>query len=360
MVAVANIASLLAALLVAGSLAAPPNVHAPPPDGVAPRAGAPPVEGGSCDIATDRVACANATSIVMCRHNKWVALSSCGSGRFNQAVSKASAAIGQSYPRPSNAQCSAFLSGLPKGRISSGREAAMFLANILWESDGLRAKEEYDCKANPDWCAQNYKLPDDSPGKAYWGRGYIQLTWGYNYKAASRALFGSDVLVNNPSLVANNENVAWDVSYWYWSENVHSDPGVQAGKFGASVNKINGALECRGAAQAKAKKRYEMYKLSDGERAYLARHGTDMLRDFYRVWTAKEAYVKATGTGIVDVDLATIDVSLAPDGQAGVRANGQPVPLELRAGSLDSSHVFCVAAARGVAWALRTIGPSDL
>ncbi|KAJ2771190.1 hypothetical protein IWQ56_001886 [Coemansia nantahalensis] len=181
--------------------------------------------------------------------------------KFNQAVSKASAAIGQSYPRPSNAQCSAFLSGLPKGRISSGREAAMFLANILWESDGLRAKEEYDCKANPDWCAQNYKLPDDSPGKAYWGRGYIQLTWGYNYKAASRALFGSDVLVNNPSLVANNENVAWDVSYWYWSENVHSDPGVQAGKFGASVNKINGALECRGAAQAKAKKRYEMYKV---------------------------------------------------------------------------------------------------
>ncbi|KAJ2537926.1 hypothetical protein EV175_006576, partial [Coemansia sp. RSA 1933] len=98
--------------------------------------------------------------------------------KFDKAVSAASKAIGQNYPTPSSAQCNAFIKGMETGgAISSAREAAMFLANILWESDGLRAKQEYDCVDKPDWCAQNYKTADDATGKTYWGRGYIQLTW---------------------------------------------------------------------------------------------------------------------------------------------------------------------------------------
>ncbi|KAJ1774952.1 hypothetical protein LPJ62_006992 [Coemansia sp. RSA 2167] len=150
---------------------------------------------------------------------------------------------------------------MPKGDIASAREAAMFLANILWESDGLQAKEEYDCQDLPDWCAQNYKTPEDAPGKTYWGRGYIQLTWHYNYEAASEGLFGDDRLVESPDQVATDEDLAWGVSFWFWKENVHGDAGVQEGNFGSSINKINGALECNGGtAQDKAKKRYEMYK----------------------------------------------------------------------------------------------------
>ncbi|KAJ1741962.1 hypothetical protein LPJ78_003958 [Coemansia sp. RSA 989] len=180
--------------------------------------------------------------------------------KFDEAVSKASEAIGQSYPKPSQAQCNAFLKGMPKGGISSAREAAMFLANILWESDGLQAKQEYACKDKPDWCAQNYKTPEDEPGKTYWGRGYIQLTWEYNYAAASKALYGDDRLVKNPGEVSSDEDTAWAVSFWFWKANVATDPAVKKGEFGASINKINGALECKGAAQDKAKKRYEMYK----------------------------------------------------------------------------------------------------
>lgn len=147
-----------------------------------------------------------------------------------------------------------------KGGITSAREAAMFLANILWESDGLQAKEEIACKDKPKWCAQNYKTPEDSPGKTYWGRGYIQLSWEYNYKAASKALFGDNRLVEDPKSVAQNDGLAWAVSFWFWKQNVHGDKGVQEGKFGSSINKINGALECKGAAKDKAKKRYTMYK----------------------------------------------------------------------------------------------------
>ncbi|KAJ1905427.1 hypothetical protein LPJ71_004551, partial [Coemansia sp. S17] len=177
--------------------------------------------------------------------------------KFNKAVSAASSAISNSYPAPSSAQCNSFLKNMKSaGGIASSREAAMFLANILWESDGLRAKEEYDCQKLPDWCAQNYKTPEDVPGKTYWGRGYIQLTWHYNYIDASKALFGDDRLAKDPAQVAEDEDTAWMVSFWFWKDRVRSDPGVQAGNFGASINKINGGLECRGSAQDKAKKRY--------------------------------------------------------------------------------------------------------
>ncbi|KAJ2332993.1 hypothetical protein GGH92_008748 [Coemansia sp. RSA 2673] len=136
----------------------------------------------------------------------------------------------------------------------------MFFANILWESDGLRAKEEYDCLTLPTWCAQNYATPEDVPGQTYWGRGYIQLTWHYSYLAASKGLYGDDRLAKNTAQVATNEDIAWNVSFWFWKNNVRTDPGVQAGDFGSSINQINGALECRGSAQDKAKKRYTMYK----------------------------------------------------------------------------------------------------
>ena len=33
----------------------------------------------------------------------------------------------------------------PKGGINSKQQLAMFLAEIMWESDGLRAKREYAC-----------------------------------------------------------------------------------------------------------------------------------------------------------------------------------------------------------------------
>ncbi|KAJ2538670.1 hypothetical protein EV175_006435, partial [Coemansia sp. RSA 1933] len=94
----------------------------------------------------------------------------------------------------------------------------------------------------------------------YWGRGYIQLTWEYNYKAASQGMYGNNKLVQDPDIVATDEDIAWGVSFWYWKKNVHTDSKVQNGQFGASVNDINGALECKGAAQDKAKKRYAMYK----------------------------------------------------------------------------------------------------
>jgi hypothetical protein len=86
----------------------------------------------------------------------------------------------------------------------------------------------------------------DVPGQRYFGRGYIQLTWCYNYGPASTDLFGDGRLVTDPDMVAREETVAWDTAFWFWKVYVHYAPGVQDGRFGASTRVINGVLECAG------------------------------------------------------------------------------------------------------------------
>jgi hypothetical protein len=85
----------------------------------------------------------------------------------------------------------------PSGNIESKRELAMFLAQILWESDGLRARREYACV---NGCPKEYKSDLDFPGQSYYGRGYIQLTWAYNYIAASKDLYNDDRLLKDPGI----------------------------------------------------------------------------------------------------------------------------------------------------------------
>ncbi|RWS12428.1 hypothetical protein B4U79_06478, partial [Dinothrombium tinctorium] len=98
------------------------------------------------------------------------------------------------------------------------------------------------------------------PGKNYYGRGYIQLTHSYNYRAASQDLYGDDRLIRNPDLVADDERVAWATAFWYWRTRVRNQPNVLRFWFGATTNAINGGLECRGPNQHIARKRFEMYK----------------------------------------------------------------------------------------------------
>lgn len=96
----------------------------------------------------------------------------------------------------------------------------MALAQFLQESAGLTAKSEIACASNG--CPGQYETPGcDIAGQNYYGRGYIQLTWCTNYKAASQDLFGSTTLVDNPDSVATNENNAWDTAFWFWKVCFH-------------------------------------------------------------------------------------------------------------------------------------------
>jgi len=175
--------------------------------------------------------------------------------QFSQAITV------HGYPAPNQEQYNVFVSSAsPKGSITTKQEAAMALTHFLHESDGLRAKREYRCQV--DGCPNEYNTPGcDVAGQRYFGRGYIQLTWCYNYRPASMDLFGDDRMVRDPDMVAREESLAWDTAYWYWRTSVHSQPGVAEGRFGATTNAINGNLECRGEYQHVARHRFEMYKL---------------------------------------------------------------------------------------------------
>ncbi|CAG7719334.1 unnamed protein product [Allacma fusca] len=190
-----------------------------------------------------------------------VAVFAMANGAFGQLVTQAqfnSATTRLGYPAPSGAQYNAFNSNLHKASITTKQEAAMALTHYLHESDGLRAKREYRCAQNG--CPGEYQTPGcDRNGQRYYGRGYIQLTWCYNYRQASIELYGNDWMVDDADAVARDEYIAWDTAFWFWRVNVHSRSGVQEGRFGATTRAINGGLECDGAYQHIARQRFQNY-----------------------------------------------------------------------------------------------------
>ncbi|MFD3513834.1 glycoside hydrolase family 19 protein [Streptomyces sp. NPDC058657] len=144
------------------------------------------------------------------------------------------------------------------------QEAAAFLANVNHETGGLRYVVEQNTANYPHYCdaSQSYGCPAGQA--AYYGRGPIQLSWNFNYKAAGDAL-GLDLL-RNPYLVEQNPSVAWRTGLWYW--NTQNGPGtmtphdamVNARGFGETIRSINGALECDGRNPAQVQSRINSYQ----------------------------------------------------------------------------------------------------
>ena len=147
----------------------------------------------------------------------------------------------------------------PAGGITTKRELAMFLAQILVESAGLKYKSETRCATNG--CPGDYETAQDFPGARYYGRGYMQLSWSYNYRPASSDLYKDLRLYENPNLVSASDEISWAVSFWYWKVRVRIYTGVISGQFGVSTKAINGGLECPpGPNVSKAKIRFDIYK----------------------------------------------------------------------------------------------------
>ena len=145
-------------------------------------------------------------------------------------------------------------------RHFSRGELAMFLAQLIHESGGFQFKEELAYKNKPNHGKYVDKV--GLPGKDYHGRGYIQLTWGANYKAASQALGLGDQLLKNPETVASDTGLAMQVSVWYWEARVRPMLAGKSDLFGVTTKAINPG-ECR-TVNERARKRYQYYvKVAD-------------------------------------------------------------------------------------------------
>ncbi|WP_328352514.1 chitinase [Streptomyces sp. NBC_00457] len=144
------------------------------------------------------------------------------------------------------------------------QEAAAFLANVSHETGGLVHIVEQNEANYPHYCdtSQPYGCP--AGHDKYYGRGPIQLSWNFNYKAAGDAL-GIDLL-GNPDLVQNDSAVSWKTGLWYW--NTQTGPGtmtphnamVNSAGFGETIRSINGSLECNGGNPSQVQSRIDKYQ----------------------------------------------------------------------------------------------------
>ncbi|OVA08786.1 Glycoside hydrolase [Macleaya cordata] len=137
----------------------------------------------------------------------------------------------------------------------SKREIAAFFAHASHETEKFCFIEEKD-GAKQDYCNETNIQWPCAPGKLYYGRGPLQLTWNYNYGPAGKSI-GFDGL-QAPETVANDRIVSFKTAFWFWMSNIHSI--ITSGQgFGATINRINGALECNGADTPKVQSRVNYY-----------------------------------------------------------------------------------------------------
>ena len=149
------------------------------------------------------------------------------------------------------------------GNTIARQEAAAFLANVSHETGGLVHIVEQNQANYPHYCdwSQSYGCPAGQA--AYYGRGPIQLSWNFNYKAAGDYL-GINLL-GNPYLVQTDAAVAWKTALWYW--NTQSGPGtmtphnamVNQRGFGETIRSINGSIECNGGNPGQVQSRVNNY-----------------------------------------------------------------------------------------------------
>ncbi|WP_230420963.1 glycoside hydrolase family 19 protein [Actinomadura soli] len=144
------------------------------------------------------------------------------------------------------------------------QEAAAFLANVNHETGGLVHIVEQNKDNYPHYCDRSQPYGCPAGQAAYYGRGPIQLSWNFNYKAAGDAL-GIDLL-NNPWQVERDAAVSWKSALWYWM--TQNGPGtmtphnamVNGRGFGETIRSINGSLECNGGNPSQVQSRVNAYK----------------------------------------------------------------------------------------------------
>lgn len=153
--------------------------------------------------------------------------------------------------------------------LTNKKELAAFFAQIAHETrhgmngtytDGLMLTHEMNTSL--PYIAENDEY-QPVPGKKYYGRGPMQLSYNGNYGYASDCIFGDHkILLNNPDLITTDPVVAFKAAIYFWMTPQTHRPSahdVMIGKwqpnaadkaagrtpgFGAVTLIINGPVEC--------------------------------------------------------------------------------------------------------------------
>ncbi|MBB6501322.1 chitinase [Pedobacter cryoconitis] len=166
------------------------------------------------------------------------------------------------------------------------KELAAFFAQVAHETrngrdgqfnDGLMLKRELDTVKN--YVVNNVIYPA-LPGKKYYGRGPLQLSYNGNYGFASDCIYGDkNKLLSDPDLLLKDPVVSFETAIYFWMTPQGIKPaahdvingkwkptaaeqakGWSAG-FGLITNIINGAIECnKGETVAPMKNRMAYYQ----------------------------------------------------------------------------------------------------
>uniref|UniRef100_A0ACD5V6H6 Uncharacterized protein n=1 Tax=Avena sativa TaxID=4498 RepID=A0ACD5V6H6_AVESA len=144
--------------------------------------------------------------------------------------------------------------GKGRSKDDSRREIAAFFAHVTYDTRHFCYIEEIN-GTSEDYCDERETEWPCYAGKAYYGRGPLQLSWNYNYRPAGISV-GFDGL-RNPQKVAQDPVVAFKAALWFWMNNVH--PVLPQG-FGATTMAIRGLNECDGENSAAVNARASYYK----------------------------------------------------------------------------------------------------
>ncbi|MFD1258830.1 chitinase [Mucilaginibacter terrae] len=173
-----------------------------------------------------------------------------------------------------------------KDTTTNKKELAAFFANIAHETrggvddtftDGLMYVHEKNTSLT--YIAENDEYPP-VPGKKYYGRGPVQLSYNGNYGYAGDCILGDDkILLNNPDLVETDPVLAFKTAIYFWMMPQTHKPSAhdvmvgvwqpkasdtakgRAPGFGMTINIINGEVECnKGESNYSMKDRLKFYQ----------------------------------------------------------------------------------------------------
>lgn len=126
---------------------------------------------------------------------------------------------------------------MEKFDINTKQRQAMFLAQILHESGGLKwTRELASGKAYEGRQDLGNVFPGD--GVKFKGAGLIMITGRHNFSVASQALFGDDRLLHTPELLTTPQYASLSAAWW-WSQHGLNEL-ADKGKFKQITKIING------------------------------------------------------------------------------------------------------------------------